>query len=339
MNIERLNCHKGAADLSVVMPVFNHADSVCNALDAVARQKLKVEVVLIDDCSTDGSVEQVKAWSGQHREVPLVMARLPEKSFALGARLAGIEIASAPDIVFMDADDVWLGESLLASALERKRAFRCELAHFRTIGVDFDGQKLGELLWTSPPSMDILYGKDIFSAYASMQYIPLLLWNKIYSKALLLRALPYARGQHIYYFDDKFFVSIILMVSQSYIGCDEYIYQYNLPGAWPMEKYAKCIHDLLALRDNAIQLFKHFEIPDEACKNFLDFIRRRMTIHCGNLCDLQEVELWHGQSPDKLLADVMLWLPPENFFSVLAGGARINAAKIMKVLERMNDNC
>lgn len=43
--------------ISIIIPVYNGADTICNALDSIFNQKgaCEVEVIVIDDCSTDST--------------------------------------------------------------------------------------------------------------------------------------------------------------------------------------------------------------------------------------------------------------------------------------------
>ena len=43
--------------ISIIIPVYNGADIICNALDSIFNQKgaCEVEVIVIDDCSTDST--------------------------------------------------------------------------------------------------------------------------------------------------------------------------------------------------------------------------------------------------------------------------------------------
>src|SRR5947209_20542297 len=62
----RMNREPGPA-LSVVVIVYNDAERLPTAVQSVLDQSLRnVEVVIVDDCSTDGSFELATALAGQH---------------------------------------------------------------------------------------------------------------------------------------------------------------------------------------------------------------------------------------------------------------------------------
>lgn len=97
-------------NVSVVLPAYQAASTLGMALASVASQEHPVhEVVLIDDCSTDGSAEVAAEWKG------LFSLRVIRHHRNLGLSAAirtGVEAASSPVIARLDADDVWLPDHL-----------------------------------------------------------------------------------------------------------------------------------------------------------------------------------------------------------------------------------
>lgn len=55
--------------ISVVMPVYNSRDYIVEAVDSVMRQHVDKELILVDDCSRDDSVERVLAYFYSKYEV------------------------------------------------------------------------------------------------------------------------------------------------------------------------------------------------------------------------------------------------------------------------------
>jgi glycosyltransferase involved in cell wall biosynthesis len=100
--------------VSVVIPTYNRAHLIAQALESVYAQTFKdYEVILIDDGSTDGTEELIrKNYHGRLRYVK------QENKGISGARNHGIALASGKYIAFLDSDDRWLPEKL-----ERQAAY------------------------------------------------------------------------------------------------------------------------------------------------------------------------------------------------------------------------
>ena len=101
--------------LSVVIPCYNAARYISSAIDSVLEQQWPgLEIVVVDDGSTDGSADLVAARYPQVRLIRQANAGVAE------ARNRGIRESSGRWIAFLDADDLWLPGKLLAqSALLR----------------------------------------------------------------------------------------------------------------------------------------------------------------------------------------------------------------------------
>ncbi|MFF4954436.1 bifunctional glycosyltransferase/CDP-glycerol:glycerophosphate glycerophosphotransferase [Streptomyces chattanoogensis] len=94
-------------DVSVVVIVYNDADRLPTAVQSVLDQTLRdVEVVIVDDCSTDRSFEVAQHLAATHPERVRAF-QLPENSGAGGEpRNAGIQHTTGKYVMFLDSDDV-----------------------------------------------------------------------------------------------------------------------------------------------------------------------------------------------------------------------------------------
>ena len=88
--------------LSVVMPVFNERDTIDNVIARVLEQRPTMELVAVDDCSTDGTFDRLKEWPTRD---PRVRVFRHEENRGKGAALrTAISKATAPWIIVQDAD-------------------------------------------------------------------------------------------------------------------------------------------------------------------------------------------------------------------------------------------
>lgn len=103
--------------VSVVIPAYNAARYLPQAIDSVLAQTFRdYEVIVVDDGSTDDT-PRVLSWY----EDEVAVIRQPNQGRA-AARNAGIAAARGEYIAFLDADDLWLPEKLERQlALFRRR--------------------------------------------------------------------------------------------------------------------------------------------------------------------------------------------------------------------------
>lgn len=91
-------------DISVIIPVYNAGPLIKRCLDSVLAQKgdYTYEVLLIDDGSTDDSVEIIKSYNNTKFKIFQQKNAGPAT-----ARNKGIKEAQGKYITFLDADDYW----------------------------------------------------------------------------------------------------------------------------------------------------------------------------------------------------------------------------------------
>ena len=95
--------------ISVVIPVYNVEAYLREAIDSVLAQSMdfhsNIQLILIDDGSTDGSGEICQTYRDAHPENVVYISR--PHGGASAARNAGMAFVQADYINFMDGDDVW----------------------------------------------------------------------------------------------------------------------------------------------------------------------------------------------------------------------------------------
>jgi len=89
--------------LSIIIPTFNRARYLPDALDSIFAQGVdRVDPIVVDDGSTDATESVVARYGHSVRYV-----RQPNRGTA-AARNAGLALATGRFIAFLDSDDVWL---------------------------------------------------------------------------------------------------------------------------------------------------------------------------------------------------------------------------------------
>jgi len=99
--------------VSVIIPTYNRAGYIEEAIDSVLAQTYKdFEIIVIDDGSTDKTRKVLRKYTGQIRYFP------QENQGVAVSRNKGIAVSRGEYVAFLDSDDAWLPKKL-----ERQVAF------------------------------------------------------------------------------------------------------------------------------------------------------------------------------------------------------------------------
>jgi glycosyltransferase involved in cell wall biosynthesis len=114
-------------EVSVIIPTYNRRAMVREAVASVVAQscasrRFGIEVIVVDDGSTDGTAEELELLAGEVNAegagaICVTVVRTENRGVA-AARNTGVAKATAPLIAFLDSDDLWLPHKL-----DRQMAF------------------------------------------------------------------------------------------------------------------------------------------------------------------------------------------------------------------------
>lgn len=118
--------------LSVFLCNYNHAKYLCESLDSILEQSHKAnEIIIIDDASTDNSVEILKAYAGRYPEIRLICNK-SNHGYIYNANIA-LQKCSGEYVIAVAADDVYLPglfEKSLGLLLDNPTAGLCSSLSF-----------------------------------------------------------------------------------------------------------------------------------------------------------------------------------------------------------------
>jgi glycosyltransferase involved in cell wall biosynthesis len=146
-------------NVAVIIPSFNNARTVRDAVDSALTQAgVNVEVVVVDDGSSDGSYDALTLLGNRIR---LVRQR---NAGACVARNRGLVETTAPFVKFLDADDVLEPGCLAAQLAQAQRAGRDTVIFGRCIWVTPQGTQIGHYPPGSLPDGAQLSAADLVEA-------------------------------------------------------------------------------------------------------------------------------------------------------------------------------
>ncbi len=170
--------------VSVIVPTYNRADLLPQTLDSVARQTYRpIELVIVDDGSTDDTRAAVRAWSEHHAaDDPLIVRYLNQPNRGVSAaRNQGLRASRGEYIQFLDSDDR-LRPDKLARHVDTLRADeQIDYVYAQTVQIGSDG------------TVRAVSGRPMDDAVPSRN-IPLNLWHTsspLYRRRICVQAGPW----------------------------------------------------------------------------------------------------------------------------------------------------
>jgi glycosyltransferase involved in cell wall biosynthesis len=153
--------------ISIVVTSYNCRSYIDAAIRSVARQTLPgFECVIVDDASTDDSVEVIQRTLHELNDPRFMLLRLEANRGQTGATRAGLERTAQPFVCFLDADDVWHERFLerhVAAHMNEASAVGFTACNARII--DGDGALLaGTVYW---------FGRDRGESEQDQAFVPL----------------------------------------------------------------------------------------------------------------------------------------------------------------------
>jgi len=128
--------------VSVIIPTYNRANYICDAIDSVLNQTYQdFEIIVVDDGSTDNTREILK----QYIKDKKIRYLYQENKGVSSARNKGIEEVNGEYVAFLDADDIWYSEKINLQINELENNYKLGLVGSFMDTIDEKGNKLGVL--------------------------------------------------------------------------------------------------------------------------------------------------------------------------------------------------
>lgn len=147
--------------LSIIVPVYNMASDhkLEYCLDSLVNQTVEdYEIIAVDDCSTDNSMEILKEYE----------RRFPEKFRAVhsevnrhqgGAKNIGLRMAKGEWIGFIDSDD-WIRPDMYERLIERAKSTGADLAGCDYCLTDVHSMEVGQIVHNNKKSQSGILSKE-----------------------------------------------------------------------------------------------------------------------------------------------------------------------------------
>ena len=236
---EYLNEGKPPRKVSVIVPVYNGEKHFAGCIGNLVHQTLEeIEIIFIDDCSTDNSLAVLYECQRQYPDKVRVIAS-PENRRAGGARNLGLDLATGEYIGFVDCDDIpdtRMYEKLYAKAKEGD--------YDLVDGGYLDMEHQEARLVTNDRYIGELDGEKRAGLIIAGGY----LWSKLVRRELIERYHLRFR-EHVAIMEDADFWNFLVVTARSIGNVNEVVYRYNDSGSGlskiKTREYAECMYAAL----------------------------------------------------------------------------------------------
>lgn len=271
--------------ISLIIPVYNTAKYLERCLEsAVAQTYRNIEIICIDDGSTDGSGTIVDVFAERDGRV---IAIHQENKGESNARNSGLKIASGDYIGFMDCDD-WIEPDMyesLVAALEAENAdmaiagFYREFEETGKTRITVQNEKSVEpAAFNGKMLLRYLYERDSYRTFA---YI----WDKLYKREVI-----YNGKEGSILFDESIKLGgDVLYLAQCALNTSRAVYVDRTFYHYLQRADSGChMPDLDRRQDNirAYQIVKRIFEENQVEPFVLDLIKRILVYHSSNTAEL-----------------------------------------------------
>lgn len=214
--------------VSVIIPIFNDANFLAECLESVLNQSMKeIEVICIDDASTDNSAEILREYAQRDCRIRPVFYET-NRSASQG-RKDGVLLSQGEYVLFVDGDDL-LAPQACEELYREMKSDPVDILHFGTEILNWSGMeepRIEAMRRLLEPYQERLEGSRVFEGCFCEGKYGFNLWNKLYEGTVCRKAMSHIEDGVFPKAQDKYAFFVISFFAQSYRGIDKEYYTYR----------------------------------------------------------------------------------------------------------------
>jgi glycosyltransferase involved in cell wall biosynthesis len=222
--------------ISVIVIVYNQKYCIHNAIRSIQNQSIKnLEIIIIDDCSSDNSNEIIKKYQEEDNRIILIKHEVNQGK--IKSRSDGVRIASGKYITVLDGDDGLIHKDILNHSLYIANLGNLDVVEFKIMA--FNGRSRKQLLNKyTMENNDILYQPKLrtkffffnndprYRAFQNRNICGKIIRNKIFKKVLNRIGTKYTED-YILFYEDTIMAFTLFQIANSYYYMKEEGYYYS----------------------------------------------------------------------------------------------------------------
>lgn len=211
--------------ITVAIPCYNLEDRIAACLESVITQDYKdIEILVIDDCSSDNSVEIIKSLIGRH----------PEREFSVIINKTNLGLSKVRNIAISEAKGDCLffvdGDDSIERGTISLFKHRMEQTHVDVVCGSFRKNDFdGNTYFIKQFPEDTLKGRFAYASYIEKYvsgYFNLGIWNNLYRLGFLKDNGIYCNNNYRV-FEDRLFTFMVILYASGVSYIHEVTYNYN----------------------------------------------------------------------------------------------------------------
>ena len=210
-------------EYSIIVPAYNVAAYLPQCLDSLLKEQgSQVEVIVVDDCSTDQTAEILRRYAAAYPQLRVITHA--ENRGVSAARNTALDAAQGEYVLFVDADDRLQDGAIPALRALIEQPQPADIIHFQIRRVSEAGVVLSEMQGAEKYH-DLRIAAEWRQAFAST-IGSLLAWNGCYRRDMLngLRFGPYCNGEDLLFALQAFCrastIQVVPLVLYTYVQRD-----------------------------------------------------------------------------------------------------------------------
>ena len=212
---------------TIVIPVYNVEAYIVDCLDSIALQEYKdMEVICVDDGSTDSSLALMQKWQQVHPDIMLRILEQANKRQA-AARNRAFDVAQGEYIIMLDSDDVMKPDFLkmLSEHIDRTHAELIAYNVENWYPEDNDRHEYDKV-YSHPHYCEFDNGKDFLEYYVALKH-----WGPtgmffIFKRSIIEK--HHLRFREGIFHEDDLFIPKMCYYAEKSIVCPDLVYQYRI---------------------------------------------------------------------------------------------------------------
>lgn len=318
--------------VSVAIPMYNAETHVGECLDSLLAQTLgDIEIIAVNDASTDRTVEIVAGYAERDSRVRLFHNEKNMNSFA--TRVAALERARGEYVFCCDSDDLAPPDAFARLVAEAKRT-GADIVHGRT------------LLLEKGVARETAYFVEPFRASTGREFLLDILlcsrgwnvWGKLFARRVVEKALPpLSCGLNLWTLDDLLTTGLFALGADGYATLEHPVYHYRVPPvthidrAGGLQKWAADSIDVVMLLEERVACVEPEGALRQGVRRFMQYCILRVE---ANTPRTAEVYARMGKTlRDKLDSGYVAWMDERGLFG--AGPPADEPGGVKKLARRL----